>query len=269
MQARARSRTVALVSTYVYDQAWHSERARLAGIEAMWDPGSRRVIGELGIDQGARVLEIGAGGGALVEWLCEQVGASGQVVATDVDTRFVEAIERPNLSVLTHDIVAEPPPPGGFDLIHSRMVLEHLAERDAVLDKLAGALAPGGVLLIEDYDFGSYDLHPPSEAGIRVADQIVAFMEANGYERMFGRELPQRLRERGLAEVDADCRLLLLGPDHPGLAFFRLTLEQLGPVLVSQGRLEQSEVDQVLAEFGEPGHIVVTPTMVAAHGRAA
>ena len=257
------------VPTYVYDQAWHSERARLAGIEAMWDAGSQRLISGLGIDPGARVLEVGAGGGALVEWLCDLVGPTGQVVATDLDTRFVSAIERPNLTVLEHDITSDPPPAGGFDLIHSRMVLEHLAAREAVVDTLVAALAPKGTLLLEDYDFGSYGLHPPSDVGDRVVDVLVGFMEENGFHRLFGRELPALLRSRGLQDVRSDGRLLLIGPDHPGEAFFRLTLEQLGPVLVGLGRLEQSEVDQVVAEFDDPDHIVITPTLVGCWGRAA
>jgi chemotaxis methyl-accepting protein methylase len=44
------------------------------------------------------------------------------------------------------------PPTGPFDLIHARLVLVHVTERDAALRTLAGALAPGGWLVIEDAD---------------------------------------------------------------------------------------------------------------------
>ena len=77
---------------YVYDAAWEQERARLAGIEALWDAGSRALLTELGVGPHARVLEAGAGGGALGEWMAAQVGPHGRVLATDIDTRFVEPL---------------------------------------------------------------------------------------------------------------------------------------------------------------------------------
>ena len=80
---------------YVYDPAWEQERERLAGIEALWDGGTEAVLDGVGLRAGWRCLEVGAGGGSVVEWLCAQVGESGQVVATDLDTRFVE---RPRFS---------------------------------------------------------------------------------------------------------------------------------------------------------------------------
>ena len=59
---------------YVYDQGFAEERDRLAGIEALWDPGTQRLLAELGAGPGARVLEAGAGGGSVVEWLAGAVG---------------------------------------------------------------------------------------------------------------------------------------------------------------------------------------------------
>src|SRR5258708_36003513 len=49
---------------YVLDQGFEEERARLSGMEALWDPGSQALLGGLGIGPGWRCLEVGAGGGA-------------------------------------------------------------------------------------------------------------------------------------------------------------------------------------------------------------
>ena len=54
---------------YVYDQSFADERARLAGIESLWDPGTQALLDELGIARGWRCLEVGAGGGSMVEWM--------------------------------------------------------------------------------------------------------------------------------------------------------------------------------------------------------
>jgi hypothetical protein len=37
-------------------------------------------------------------------WLAAQVGPEGHVVATDIDTRYLERLELPNLTVLEHHI---------------------------------------------------------------------------------------------------------------------------------------------------------------------
>jgi ubiquinone/menaquinone biosynthesis C-methylase UbiE len=71
---------------------------------------------------------VGGGGGSITEWLCQQVGPRGQVVATDINTRFLEALDYPNLEVRHHDILADELEPAAFDLVHVRFVLMHLAE---------------------------------------------------------------------------------------------------------------------------------------------
>jgi 2-polyprenyl-3-methyl-5-hydroxy-6-metoxy-1,4-benzoquinol methylase len=37
-----------------------------------------------------------------------------------------------------------------FDFVHTRWVLQHIPERDEVLDRLCSALRPGGVILLEE-----------------------------------------------------------------------------------------------------------------------
>lgn len=51
------------MTTYVFDQAWHAERERLAALERIWDPATFAFLAELGIRPGWRCLEVGAGAG--------------------------------------------------------------------------------------------------------------------------------------------------------------------------------------------------------------
>jgi ubiquinone/menaquinone biosynthesis C-methylase UbiE len=95
---------------------------------------------------------VGAGRGSIAKWLCEKVGTTGSVVAIDIDTRLLDGIAADNLQALQLNVVDEPLPSGGFDLIHSRAVLTHLGARDVVLDKMTRALRPGGWLLLEEAD---------------------------------------------------------------------------------------------------------------------
>lgn len=93
---------------YQFDHEWEQERARLAALEAVFDPCSRRCIQELDPEPGWRCLEVGAGGGSMAEWLCSVVGPQGEVVATDLETKFVSGVDAPNLEVREHNIVSDP-----------------------------------------------------------------------------------------------------------------------------------------------------------------
>src|SRR3954447_13455225 len=79
-------------SRYSFDQAWDHERARLAGIEALWDEGSRTLLDRCGSASAPAILEVGAGGGSLVQWLAGQAADDAVVVATDLDVRFIDQL---------------------------------------------------------------------------------------------------------------------------------------------------------------------------------
>jgi ubiquinone/menaquinone biosynthesis C-methylase UbiE len=141
------------------------QRARLEAAEDLMDDGTIRVLERLGTRSGWRCLEVGAGGGSIARWLAERVAPLGHVVATDINTRDLKTSGHATLEVRQHDIVADPIEEAAFDLVHARLVLEHLRERDQVLDKLARALRPGGWLVVEDVDYVS--AIPISDAGAR------------------------------------------------------------------------------------------------------
>ena len=67
--------------------------------------------------------------------------ASGTVVATDLETDFLEseASGRPCLEVLRHDIMADALPTG-FDLVHARWLVEWLPDKRLALERMAAAL---------------------------------------------------------------------------------------------------------------------------------
>ncbi len=129
---------------------WIAERERLTAMAAVCDPTTQRVLLELGLAPHWRCLEVGAGVGSVAAWLSEQVGGDGgSVLATDIDTRFLDELKAQRLSVLRHDVTKDPLPDATFDLVHARFVLEHLPEREYVIDRLVNSLTPGGLLVIE------------------------------------------------------------------------------------------------------------------------
>ena len=247
---------------YVYDQDWKDERERLAGMERLWDPGSRELLAKLGVGPGWRCLEVGAGGGSISQWLADRVGPEGRVVAADVSLRFLTAIERENLEARELDILGSDLPEGEFDLVYARLVAEHLGT-DAVR-AMARCVRPGGVLLLEDYDW-SVDLR--DEVCRKVQDATLGFMEKAGFDPYFGRRLVPELNGAGLEDVSADGRVRVIQGGTPETAFFRLSLMALREMLLEAGVVDEAEAAQALAKLDDPGEVLLSPVMVAAHGR--
>ena len=78
---------------------------------------------------------------------------AGSVTAIDRDTsRSRNLAARPNVTVVEDDLMTMSFGSSCFDLVHSRSVLMHVDDPDAVVERLVPALAPGAVVLFEEAD---------------------------------------------------------------------------------------------------------------------
>jgi SAM-dependent methyltransferase len=257
--------------SYLLDNAWRRGRARLDAVEAFLDPGTIALLDRLGVSTGWRCLELGAGGGSIADWLAQRVGGTGRVVATDLDTRHLaERATAPNIEVRQHDIVNDQLEAHAFDLIHARLVLEHIPERDAVLDKLVRALKSSGWLLVESVDYVS--ALPVSALGAREHERSQSMrlrqFEAAGIKFDLGRHLPRMLRANGLGKIGNEGRVFVMEGGSPGALWFQLSMEQLRPRLVGPDRLSDAEIDRMLELFADPDWAALSPIIFAAWGRA-
>lgn len=141
---------------YAFPHSGDNERRRLDLFARRLDPLTVRRISQLTLPAGARCLEIGGGRGSIASWLCEHVEPDGHVTATDLQTGFLSELPPANLTVMRHDVRTDEFPESSFDLIHVRAVLMHIADRMAVLRRMASWLVPGGWLLVEEPDFGMW-----------------------------------------------------------------------------------------------------------------
>lgn len=253
------------MAEYVYDQTFADERARLAGIEALWNEGTVALLDRLGVGPGWRCLEVGAGGGAMVEELSRRVGADGSVLATDVYTKFLDALELPNVEVREHDILKDDLPQGEFDLVYARLVVEHLGTE--ALARMVPALKPGGILLLEDYDFEGASGYPEDERFLRVTDALVGFMTQAGFDPNFGRRLIGEMTAAGIEGVEAEGRVRVFRGGEPNTAFYRLTLNSLRTALEESGAVDPGDVEASLEGLDDPGRTFLSPTMIAAWGK--
>lgn len=250
---------------YVDDQSFASERERLSGIERLWDPGTRAIMEQLGIAPGWRCLEVGAGGGSMAKWMAERVGVEGRVLATDVYTDFLEKIQLPNVEVSKHDILAGEALEPVFDLVYARLVVEHLGT--GALRRMLEAVRPGGILLLEDYDWEAVAIHPPREEFDRVSDAVLGLMAEAGFDPNFGRRLPTELEGTGLQDVEAEGRVRLIRGGTEETAFFRLSIGSLRQQLVERGLLTEGEIEQAMAWLDDRASTGLSPILVSGWGR--
>jgi SAM-dependent methyltransferase len=259
-----------MTERYEYDHAWTMERVRLAGLETALDPGTRDHLTRLGVGPGSRCLEIGAGGGSVAFWLAGRVAPGGVVVATDLETDFLESEARryPTLEVLRHDIAAEDPPTG-FDVVHARWVVEWLPDKRLALRRMVSALRPGGVLLTEDPDFVTIYGSGDSAAVRRVFVHAMRHLESTcPVECGYGARAMGDLLAVGLEDVQAEGRCPIVRGGTPLAAdFLRLTIEKLREPVLAAGAVTAEEFAQAVAALQDPDVTVVAPMTVAAWGR--
>jgi len=257
---------------YLFDNAAQQTSTRFNALPALFDPETIRHLSELGVGAGWRCLEIGGGGGSIAQWLSERVGPVGRVLATDIDTRFLETLGRPNLEVRRHNIVTDPLPQAAFDLAHTRLLLMHLPEREKALERIVAALKPGGWLLAEEFD--AYSMRPdagvnPVELFSKTNAAVQRVMMESGVDLRYGRLLPGRLRAHGLVDIAAEGRMFLWQPGTLTASLWRANYEQLREAILAAGYVTPQEFEQHLALLDRGDFMNPSPVMWSVWGRRA
>jgi len=253
---------------YLLDNRQSEAGQRFDALSVLFNPSTFRHMESLGLSPGWRVWEVGAGGPSVPAWIAARTG--GDVLATDIDTSWLDATDAP-YAVQRHDIGTDPAPEGLFDLVHARLVLVHVPERTAALATMVSALRPGGWLLVEEADPGLQPLVCPDESGPeqRLANQLkTAFrslMADRGVDLSFGRTLPRLLRASGLEEVQSDAYFPLGGPACNELE--RATIEQIRGRLLAGGLATVGEIEQHLANIATGRLDLATSPMVSVWAR--
>jgi SAM-dependent methyltransferase len=257
---------------YALSNDWKDARQRLGLLEEVFDPGTIRHLERIGVGEGWRCLEAGAGSGSIADWLSRRVGPSGHVLATDINTRLLDALKGPNVEVRRHDIVADALPECGFDLIYARALLCHLPGRDRALDGMLTALKPGGWLLIEEPDFVTVDLVCCADAGgpevfRKVIRAKANFDQRREFDAFYGRKVFNELRIRGMTNVSAEGRMDVCAGGEPMSRFLQLSFEQLQPQLQAGGDLSQPDLEAYLRILADSSNVFMWPTVIATSGQ--
>ena len=263
--------------SYVFDDEAtggdrHAELADYLG--GIFDRFTCRRLTDAGLTTGMRCLEVGAGAGSVALWMAETVGPDGEVIATDSSPKTVGQLPiHAQLRPLQHNIVTDRLD-GPFDLIHARAVLVHIEQREAVLEKLAAALNPGGALIIEEFAPNEWRRvvldGPDHQTAERLLEDyhqtLMRIMVGRGSDPGWGMRVNRCMRWAGLVDVDtelggavswnggtAGCML-----PHTMISQLRMQLEQT----ISADRLVRLQ-----ALLRDPELVILNTPLISTTGR--
>jgi SAM-dependent methyltransferase len=261
------------VRTYSFDNDDPAAAERHRILAGILDPFTFERLAAATDLTGRRCLELGAGGGSVASWLAERAGPRGQVLATDLNPRHLYAGR--GYEVLRHDLVTEPIPSPPWDLIHARLVLAHLPARREILARLAAALAPGGLLLIEEWASayrGVVLAAPDAESAALVEhyqDVIVErLLPGNGGDPAWAGDVHAAMLAAGLTGVGTEIRASSWAGGTAGALLIAVNVAQLRPGLLAAG-LAEDDLDRLCRLAADPRLVVRGHFLYSTIGRGA
>jgi SAM-dependent methyltransferase len=243
------------------------ERARLLDLAAERDPSTRRTLEEIGVGPGWSCCDVGSGSGTIASWLAERVRPGGRVLALDVDDRF--HVAHPEVEMRVHDVTAGGIGHEEFDLVHARGVLQHLHQREDVLDTMVEATKPGGWIVVTDTDWIEFDAQPIPEPFAELARRMRAASERrHGYDPGWGRRLLPALHRRGLTDVRVDGAVYTMRGGTPSAEWY---VAGLARALDRQRELGTIPADfpaeEAIAQARDRAFAILSPISLTARGR--
>jgi SAM-dependent methyltransferase len=205
---------------YWFDNSLADEANRLRLLEAIADPRSIRLLGDLDIEPGWRCAELGAGGGSMAAWLADRVGDRGSVMAVDRDVTLLRHLDdRSNIDVVETSLETLRLPAASLDLIHTRNVLMHIGEADDIIAGLVTALGRRGRLLIEEADYFPL-AGMTSSAVFEVTSALVG-----GWT--WARTIPMTISRLPVSDIAVSVDTSMLQGGSPEAAFWTATLRSV------------------------------------------
>ena len=252
-----------------------SELERLQLQSRVWEPAGSALLEQLGDGDGLHAVDVGCGSLGWLRILSRWVGPDGAVTGTDLDDTqlaaartFLEAEGLRNVTLARDDLFASRLAPGAFDLVHARFEIAPLGRAEEQLATYRRLTRPGGWIVLEDPDLGSWHFNPPAPAAERLITLIEAAFIAAGGDFQAGRRQAELLRAVGL-DPEVRAAVYALPPGHPYLRLpvqFSVSLQPRLLSLVSRAELDELR-RAAEAEIAQPGRWGTTFTLIQTWAR--
>jgi SAM-dependent methyltransferase len=246
------------------------EHERLRTQARIWEAATGRLLDQVGLAPGASCLDAGCGPGETMRLMAHRVGPTGRVTGIDVDAALGSMAQEMlhdaghrHCQFLAHDLTADEPIPGApFDLVYARLLLFHLPQRVAVLRRLWDAVAPGGHLVVQDYDLRTIGVLPTLPSVEEVARVLTGAFGAVGCDVQVGATLPLLLAQAGAGAPDGTDVAGRIETFAAGRPMLERTFRSILPAAVAHGITTGQDADATLAEVDrDANHFADRPFM--------
>jgi SAM-dependent methyltransferase len=233
---------------------------RLQILQALYGPGTRRLLLAAGLRRGMRVADLGCGVGTVTAELAQLVGHDGSVVGVDVSAAQLEqAREQLRLRRLASPLRATQVsfdqasaidtrlPSESFDMVYCRFLLLHLPQPRRALAEMHRLLKPGGVLVCEDGDLTSAGSQPPSALGA-FADLFGRLGRMRGVDYTLGSRLYHMVLDAGFPgpQITFNQPVRSRGDEK---RLLELSVAEAAGAIVESGLLTADELARTLGEM--------------------
>lgn len=228
---------------------------RLAIVDQIFGPHSRRCLQQAGIGEGMNVIEVGCGTGAMTSWIANVVGPSGKVTAIDADARQIALAERrakdagiANVRFMHCRIPSDDLPASVFDLAYARLVLMHVREPESALRSLLRTLKPGATIVCEEATSSTAFARPPQKAVTEINRLFEDLGKLAGTDFDVGDKLVDLMRSAGARVTGAQFVQPMLALDAAS-RFLELGANDVRPVMLETGLLTEATANDLLVEL--------------------
>jgi SAM-dependent methyltransferase len=215
-------------------------------------PDTAALLERAGLAPGMRGIDLGCGGGEVTMEIARLVAPGGSVTGVDMDEIKLDLARQAaaarglgNVGFRALD-VGDWNEPGGYDVVFSRYLLQHLSQPVDLLRRMWAGVRPGGVLIVEDADHDGWCCHPPSEAFGFFVRTYCQVLRRRGGDHAIGRKLYACFLAAGIPRPQvALVQSVWTEGEAKTLAWG--TLEATSEAIVSEGVASDDEVTAALA----------------------
>lgn len=255
-----------------------SELERLRFQQTVWGPVTNAFFDRIGVKQGWKCLDVGAGPGLVTTEIRERVSDTGEVTALEpakfyLET-FAQEIEKRRWTnvKLIHGAAEEAKLPSHYyDFVFARWVASFVPDLEAFLASILTTLRPGGVIAIQDYYYEGLSLFPRGGVWDRMPDIVRAYYRFGGGDPYVTGKLPALFQRHGIRLTDFHPNALAGGPESPVFEWAHRFFAVHTPLMAEKGVVTRKEADELMSDWEahrrNPNALFFSPIVVDVAGK--
>ena len=244
-----------------------------------FEPHTRSVFLEAGLEPGMRVLDAWSGAGDVAFVAREIVGPYGKVTGFDHSAATIAyASERArscgfgNVEFVQAE-VEKLPFAADFDAVVGRVVLMYRINPVEDLKALLRCLRPGGLVIFQETDLLTGKTVPAAPVIDEVRDWMLDAFARAGIEMEMGHKLYQTFKAAGLPAPDMEIDGFIGGVEDVSPSLFVNVIRMLIPQLEALGVASPDQVqidtleERMRSDLAKTGGVMSTPLLIGAWTR--